>query len=129
MAAVLCRGALQWRRCPARRRAVWGDIQAARVLRPPPEKDDRQGVFYACCSSPRASQPAISVSLAFPANQPQLRHTAWAFDSLLLSTLCALPFKTLNLPPRRSSGATRGTAIPQRTYTISTQPLSIHEQR
>jgi hypothetical protein len=51
---------------PARRRAVWGDIQAARVLRPPPEKDDRQGVFYACCSSPRASQPAISVSLAFP---------------------------------------------------------------
>jgi hypothetical protein len=43
--AALSRGALRWRRLPAPKRAVWGGFQAARVLTPPPELPDREGVF------------------------------------------------------------------------------------
>jgi hypothetical protein len=32
---------------PASKRAVWDGFQTARVLMPPPELDDRQGVSYA----------------------------------------------------------------------------------
>jgi hypothetical protein len=43
----LQRGALQWIRRLAGKRAVWVSVQAARVLMPPPEEYDRQGVLYA----------------------------------------------------------------------------------
>jgi hypothetical protein len=45
MAAALSRGALRWIRLPALKRAVWVCFQAARVLTPPPELYDREGVF------------------------------------------------------------------------------------
>jgi hypothetical protein len=45
MAVALLRGALRWIRPPARKRAVWIGCQAARVLIPPPNACDRQGVF------------------------------------------------------------------------------------
>jgi hypothetical protein len=47
MAAALSRGVLRWRRRLARQRAVWGGGQTARVLTPPPEASDRQGVVCA----------------------------------------------------------------------------------
>jgi acetoin utilization deacetylase AcuC-like enzyme len=42
----LQRGALQWIRRLAGKRAVWVSVQAARLLKPPPEAYDREGVFY-----------------------------------------------------------------------------------
>jgi hypothetical protein len=43
----LQRGALQWIRRLAGKRAVWSCVQAARVLTPPRMLCDREGVFYA----------------------------------------------------------------------------------
>jgi hypothetical protein len=48
MAAALSRGALRWIRLPAPKRAVWVCFQAARVLTPPPELYDQEGVFLWC---------------------------------------------------------------------------------
>jgi hypothetical protein len=47
VAATLLRGALRWIRLPAPKRAVWVCCQAARMLTPPLERYDREGVFYA----------------------------------------------------------------------------------
>jgi hypothetical protein len=43
----LQRGALQWIRRLAGKRAVWVSVQAARMLKPPPGACDREGVFSA----------------------------------------------------------------------------------
>jgi hypothetical protein len=84
---------------------VWGDIQAARVLRPPPEKDDRQGVFSACCSSPRASQPAISVSLAFQLTNQKPQPLSWGFVFSLVSYPFPTSETTVFAPPPRKTTA------------------------
>jgi hypothetical protein len=67
VAAALARGALQWIRRLAGKRAAWGGFQAARVLTHPLRMlGDREGVFSAQRSpSPHASTTGTTTSQDF----------------------------------------------------------------
>ena len=100
MAAALSRGALQWIRRLAGRRVAWVCCQAARVLTPPPDVSEQEGVFYGPSNLLDSSWLLCSIvvrSFQSPAVQ-YLRETPWG------PTVIPRPCAVFHGPPIRRGG-------------------------
>jgi hypothetical protein len=114
VSAALARGALHWIYLYAPKRAVWDCFQVARMLTPPPELPDREGVFSAVCppshhashNEATTSQPSrrgVGV-LSFSRSPPPLAETS-AGTSVWIRSVppCPMPLDLIDCLPSSES--------------------------